>query len=712
MTLLDADRAKSAAAAARPGRDSRRGWRLRFRDSRLTARVVETLLTVSDGRFGTRGSVEEDGEQASPTVLAAGVYEDDGDNERLVSAPLWTRVAPAGTIGASTWLLDMRRGTVLRTAEVGDGQLTSIRFASLARPGWMALRVEGPLDVITVINPLTAPAGAQAETGASADGQWMLIRTNRGGGVVAAADDEVTSRSDRGRLDRLAVYVADADSRPDPAVALTRVARASDLGFDRLLDEHTAAWNQRWENADIEIDGAEPELQAAVRFCLFHLIAASADDGETAVGARGLSGPNYSGHVFWDADVFVLPFLAATHPSGARAMLQYRIERLTAARAAAEQRGLDGVRFPWESAASGRDVTPRIAHTPDARIEPIYAGEYEEHITADVAWACMQYVAWTGDHRFLDGDGRTLLRDTANYWASRIRRDRHGVGHLYGVVGPDEYHDIVDDNAFTNAMARWNLRTAASVERAHGHDSATVDTWESLAAALFSCFDPARRRHEQFDGYDRLEPLLADQLSVRPPVAADLLLGRQRVRASQLVKQPDVLMAHHLIPEHMEPGSLDADLDYYLPRTVHGSSLSPAICAALLARAGRPDDALPLFRLAARIDLDDLTGTTAGGLHLAAMGGVWQALVTGFLGVRPDAEHLVVEPHLPSSWQRVKARVRHHGVAVRISASHDGLRFDPAGEITVRLSGDQVAVTIGREGATFVRHGDSWSRSS
>lgn len=393
--------------------------------------------------------------------------------------------------------------------------------------------------------------------------------------------------------------------------------------------------------------------------------------GDLAVGARGLSGDAYGGHVFWDADVYVLPVLAAVAPAAARAMLEYRIRRLPAAREAAAKLGRRGARFPWESARDGRDVTPRLANGHDGEPVKIWTGETEEHIVADVAWAAHHYAEWTGDRGFLDGPGGDLVVDTARYWASRLRIDNEGRGHIDGVMGPDEYHEPVDDNAFTNVMARWNLRAGADVVERSGNRSTSAE-WSRLATRLVDGWDPGRAIYEQFAGYFDLEPLMAAEVAPRP-VAADLELGPERVARSQLVKQADVLMLHHLIPDEVVPGSLARCLDFYEPRVVHGSSLSPAVHASLLARAGEPDRALALLRLAARIDLDDLTGTTAGGLHLAAMGGLWQALAWGFLGLRAQRGVLWIDPSLPAAWGALALRFRIFGNPVTVRAEPGGV---------------------------------------
>ena len=464
----------------------------------------------------------------------------------------------------------------------------------------------------------------------SGDVTWIRVAAAPGG-IVAAATQEWAAKSRRadgaeadGRvLDRVAAYRSDADVLPDPSVAVDAVSQAATVGFDRLLAEHRQAWARRWEDADVVIEG-DDELQLGIRFALFHLMASVADHGEAAVGARGLTGTGYRGHVFWDADTFVLPFLAATHPASARSMLEYRLRRLPAALEAARAVGRAGARFPWESARTGRDVTPTSARDRSGRIVPIRTGQLEEHIVAQVAWAACCYVDWSGDDEFARGPCRRILVETARYWASRIRVEPDGSAHIYGVVGPDEYHEPVDDNAFTNVMARWNLRRAASAVEAGMTTTSTrasAERWLELADALFDGYDADTGIYEQFAGFSQLEPLVIAEIAPRRPIAADLLLGAERTRGAQVIKQADVLMLHHLLPDEVVAGSLEPNLRFYEPRTAHGSSLSPAIHASLLARGRDFDRALEALRIAARMDLDDLTGSTAQGLHLATMGG-------------------------------------------------------------------------------------------
>jgi trehalose/maltose hydrolase-like predicted phosphorylase len=600
------------------------------------ARVHESWLALADGRIGVRGAPALPHPASDHAIFLGGVYEGEGPETTLKSFDTWPDLS--GELPVDPLLrrrFDLYSGLLREDLALPDGPLAVLQFASLARPGTLGLRARGPGSVM--------PGG---------------------------------------RLERFAVYGGRQSEQEAQLIA------AKDAGFERLFSEHREAWARRWAEADIVIDG-DPDLQRAVRFTLFHLVASVADEGEAAVGARGLSGPGYRGHIFWDSDVFVLPFLAATHPTAARAMLEYRVRRLPAAIETARRLGRRGARFPWESAADGVDVTPPAARDRAGRLVRIRTGELEEHIVADVAWAASCYLDWSGDDAFAAGPGRELIVETARYWASRIRVDRDGDGHIYGVIGPDEYHEPVDDNAFTNVMARWNLRRAARLDGVAPDERAT---WLRLADSLVDGYDAETGIYEQFAGFFDLEPLRIADLAPQRPISADLLLGPERVDGAQVVKQADVLMLHHLVPDEVATGSLTPNIQFYEPRTAHGSSLSPAIHAALFARAGLLPEAVTALRLAARIDLDDLTGTTAGGLHLATMGGVWQALAFGFAGVRPRGDVLEVDPRLPDEWSALELRLSFRGSPIRLRIEHDGVTADADPLVPIDIRGHRKAV--------------------
>ena len=673
--------AAAGADAARWRRPPEPGWSVGVAgDDPLRRRVTGALLTVADGRFGTRGTREECDGDCEPWVMAAGVYRQvPGDIPRPVPGPLWFHLdVPTDDAGSERRWLDLARG-VLHRERRGAWHYRSVRFASLARPGIAVQRSvsDCPLGVTdAAVLPVTD--GVRQRRWSHEDVE--VSQTSGVGTITAATCTRWQHHDGRHVVDRLASLGAHPTRAPTTDTVLAALEEARSRGVERLLAEHEAAWASRWADAAIAIPG-DPDLELGVRFGLFHLMASAAGHDEAAVGARGLTGPAYAGHVFWDADVFVLPFLAATHPPAARAMLEYRLRRLPAARTRARAEGRAGCRPPWESAVDGSEAAPTSTVTLDGTELPVRTGELEEHIVADVAWAAWHHHLWSGDRWVTQGAGRALLVETARYWASRLEQDTDGTVHLRGVIGPDEYHEDVDDNAYTNVMVRWHLRRAAELD---GHDD-EASVWRDLADRLVDGYDPQRGGHEQFAGYRDLEPLEVAAVGA-PPLAADVLLGRDRVARSQLIKQADVLLLHHLVPDAVPAGSLRHDLEVYLPRTVHGSSLSPAVHASLLARERRPEEAAALLRLTARIDLDDITATTAGGLHLGAMGGLWQALAFGFLGLRPHPGGLALDPRpLPATWDALELTVRFRDQRVHLHHDHDHLEVSGAPGVPLLL---------------------------
>jgi trehalose/maltose hydrolase-like predicted phosphorylase len=650
----------------------------------LRHRVTETLFTLGAGGTATRGSVEEAVSGSVPLVVADGIYDGTGPDQHLLPAPGWTGMIIEPMPAEDVRVLDLRTGVLVREETGGAHPVRSLRLVSVSLPGAVAMRAEAAVGRLRAGPALQPPRERSMTSGRLDHRRWARVRAVGGAGIAAVARQRTGRDGGVRSVERLGAYVADSRRQPSLGPALEILDAAETLGFDRLLAEHRATWAARWEAVDVRIPD-DPQAQLAIRFALFQLWCNISRQGEAAVGARGLSGHAYSGHVFWDADVFTLPAVVSMDPAMAKAMVRYRLRRLSAARAAAQAAGRRGARFPWESAANGHDVTPTVGHLGGQSV-PILTGEREEHVTADVAWALAHYAEWSGDRAFLTGAGRPLLLETARYWASRCRLDPQGRAHIDGVIGPDEYHESVDDNAYTNVMARWNLRAAADLaDRSSATDDEARD-WRTLAEQLVDGYDPVTGCYEQFAGYFGLESLFIADVA-QPPVAADVLLGRGRIAASQVIKQPDVLMLHHLVPEEVAPGSLEPNLDFYGPRTAHGSSLSPAIHAAVLARAGRADEALEPLRIALALDLEDLTGTTAAGLHLATIGGVWQAILAGFAGVRVRAGVLGIDPRLPTSWRSLELRFRCLGRRVRLLVTPDGIDVHTSRPLQVRLAG-------------------------
>ena len=689
-----------------PGVHGDPAWTIRFDGlDPERERAIEGLLVIADGRLGTSGSPLAFDTSTTPSVFVAGIYDGSGPETALLPCPLWHRLA--GEDEAPTRLrrvLNLRNGLLHESHTTSSRECHSLRLSSLARPASVVLRADCPAGTAARSPALVAPLAHGVETACVDSRTWMHVPASSGGVVAAASQHARENQAGREVLERFGAYVADCDHLPETAAALDRVRCLERMGFERLLNEHRDEWARRWEEAEVTIEGDEA-LQLAMRFGLFHLLASAGDHDEAAVGARGLTGAAYRGHVFWDADVFVLPALVAVRPASARAVLEYRARRLAAARAAAEAEGYEGARFPWESARTGRDVTPTHAQDRTGRIVPIRTGSLEVHIVGCVAWAAAHYADWTGDTDFEAGLGGALLVETARYWASRARFDDHGGAHIYGVIGPDEYHGPVDDNAFTNVLARWNLRRAASLD-ARGLVEQERAHWLEVADALVDGYDAATGRYEQFAGFYDLEPLVIAEVAPRRPIAAELLLGSDRVRQAQVVKQADVLMLHHLLPTEVASGSLLPNLDYYEPRTAHGSSLSPGVHSSLLARAGRLEQAADMLALTARIDLDDVTATTAGGLHLAAMGSAWQALAFGFLGARAHGDALALDPKVPDTWSALEMRLHFRGTRVTVRAESRHLSVRTSSPLPLVVGGSRY--TTGTGGLAFTRSATRW----
>jgi hypothetical protein len=338
--------------------------------------VHESLLTLADGRLGTRGSMLISTPAEDPSVLLSGVYAGQGPDTQLLAGPRRNTIELADRAEVSTWrVLDLHTGTLSQELLAGDLRLHALLFSGLARPATTVMRVRGRGATPLVGQGMQPPPDVEYEGGEQGRCAWMRVAGSPGS-IVAASSERFRGQRPAGAaadwvLDRLACYEGAPVGLADERAGLARVNQARELGFDTMLSEHRRMWAARWEDADIRVDG-DPELQLAVRLALFHAMASVADEGEAGVGARGLTGGGYRGHVFWDSDVHVLPFLAATHPRAARAMLEYRVRRLPVALRAARAQGRAGARFPWESAASGEDVTPAAVHNDRGEVDPVY----------------------------------------------------------------------------------------------------------------------------------------------------------------------------------------------------------------------------------------------------------------------------------------------------------------------------------------------------
>lgn len=695
-------------------------------------RDVEALLTIGNGYLGTRGAVEEGIPFSRPATFIAGVYDAPPGDEAtptLYIAPNWldVRLSLEGrplllspeTAEEHRRTLDLRRGVLHREWRHRDPEgrmtrLTTLRFASLADRHLLFHRIEvvpenysGLLSLEVRLHGAVAPRSPSVPHGGRSE-TLTMARTVTSGISIAIAEHSVLRASaemvaaDRTpsesaedpqvtwewnatsgqayTLDRTLVIYTSRDVADPAEAAAKHLREVKTRDTNELLAAHTEAWARRWDTADIELEG-DDEVQLALRFGLYHLIiAGNPDDERVSIGARTLSGRAYRGHVFWDTDIFMLPFFVFTDPATARALLMYRYHTLPQARREAEQRGYRGALYAWESAVTGAETAPREAALPSGDTIRILTGEYEDHISADVPYAVWQYWRATGDNGFFTQAGAEIVLECARFWASRAEADAQDRFHIRRVIGPDEYHEIVDDNAYTNGMARWTLqrgvetvdwlkrnapqRLADLVERIHLSPE-EPEQWERVAARLVTGFDPATRLFEQFVGYLTLDDIDLSQYEGQL-VALDVLLGSERIRRSQIVKQADVLMLLHLLPDGFDRETLEVNFRYYEPRTDHGSSLSPAIHALLAARLADTALARRYFDESIRIDLDTQIGSAAGGIHAATYGGLWQAVVFGVAGMKVQENGLSFDPHLLPEWRRLQFSILWRGRRLRV----------------------------------------------
>ena len=483
------------------------------------------------------------------------------------------------------------------------------------------------------------------------------------------------------RFERL-VAVTRSDSRAiDPGSgAREKLSVVRRLGWRGVVAEHEASWISRWDLSDVEVAG-DAAAQQALRFAVYHLnSAADPSDDRVSIAARALTGDDYRGHVFWDTEIFLLPFYVLTWPEAARALLMYRFHTLDAARAKAASMGWRGALYAWESADNGAEATPPQVIAPDRRVVDVHCGDHELHISADVAYAVWQYWQATGDDGFLLDAGAEILLETGRFWSSRAQPEADGRCHIRDVIGPDEYHEHVDDNAFTNVMARWNIRRAldvaalirdrwperwARLSSRLGLEDSEFKLWSDVAETIATGLDGRTGLFEQFSGFSALEEIDLAAYAGRS-VPMDVVLGRERTQRSQVIKQADVVALLALLPDEFPGDMAAANFDYYNVRCGHGSSLSRAMYGLAAARLGYSDVALNYFRQTAAIDLADSHVAIDGGIHIGALGGVWLTAVFGFAGLSVQDDGITIVPQLPKRWNSLSFGIQWRGRQLKI----------------------------------------------
>ena len=504
------------------------------------------------------------------------------------------------------------------------------------------------------------------------------------------------------RLQKYVAYHWAAQAAPGDLVARVdrTLDRAARDGYDRIEWGQRRAVKDFWRRGDIQLDGND-DLQRAVRFNLFQLMQATARGEGFGVPAKGLTGRGYEGHYFWDTEIYVVPFLTHTRPQWAKQVLDFRCGMLHAARRRAREVGHSGALYPWRT-ISGDEASAWYA-----------AGTAQYHINADIAYAMHHYNRVTGDLGFMLDQGAEVLVETARLWMELgfFSERRGGRFCINAVTGPDEYTTVVDNNAYTNLMAKENLEVAVRViewleardPKAHarlasdvGLTAAEVEGWRRAAELMYV------PRHDELGIVLQDERFLERKrwdFEGTPPDQYPLLLHHHPLELyrHQVIKQTDVVLATYLVGHHFSEEEKRRTFDYYDPLTTGDSSLSACIQSVIASEVGYPDAALDYFLDACMVDLADAHGNTADGIHIASCGGTWLALVAGFGGLRDFDGDVRFDPRLPAEWGRLRFRIQVRGQLIEVDMTHEDTTYTllEGRGLLIEHSGEQLRLAPG-----------------
>lgn len=694
----------------------------------------ETIFTIGNGLVGVRGSFEEGYPDDSALTLAAGIFNQTAEQlvPELVALPNWLSLRiringcwfslTEGKILGYDRTLNLkeailRRGVLWRSPNGDTVRFAFERFASLANPHILALQVlvqvlnEGQhtLEIQSALdgtaqNPEGFNHWAFLNATAQADYITLHGKTDPSGYEVGVAanlqidgaminplDKSYTptqttqftvAQNQKVIITKLVALHTTRDTQDPFATSKSTLQAATDSGYAQLLSEHVAAWEHYWLHFDIEIEGDEV-AQRALRFCTYHfLIATPTHDERVSIGAKTLSGHGYKGHVFWDTELFIVPPLTLAKPDLAKRLLMYRYHNLAGARNKAAEGGYEGAMFPWESTDTGEETTPRWVTGLDGEPIRIWTGDNEQHISTDIAYAVLQFWQWTGDDAWFKQYGAELVLDTAKFWGSRAEynadQDRY---EIHQQIGPDEYHENIDNSVFTNRMVVWHLTQAQAIWewlQQHAPDDAVrlakqlslnetyFAQWQTIAEKMWIPMQDGV--FEQFENFfERLKPINLEDYTPRT-TNMDMILGHAKTQVSRVIKQADVVMLINLLGEALgDRDFIVRNWELYSQVVDHGSSLSPSTHATVAARLGLVEKAYDYFIYSATLDLEDWKGNVHDGIHAACCGGVWQAVILGLCGLELTEKGPIVKPNLPAHWRRVTFRVMYHGRPMTIT---------------------------------------------
>lgn len=705
--------------------------------------VSEVQLALGNGYIGSRAILEEIPAGSCPGTFFAGIYDKTGAQvTELVNAPnpIDFRISIDGEkldpiamdVLFHTRILDMRKGflarkTVYSNVKKKRFDYQSLRFFSTDNPHIAVMQIYlTPLDSSANLTITTSVDTSVTNEGLISEGRKKhvnIVESSLKGNINFLC----TKTLEKEILLNYASYLKiskDKKVLPMPhrkfEVSLKRgetvcftkffsfytsrevnpkrirsetikvLQKAVKEGFAKLFEKHCEAWKEKWSKADIKIEGA-PDIQRIIRFNIYHLlIAANEENNDASIGAKALTGEGYRGHIFWDTEIFILPFFIYTNPPIAKKLLLYRYNRLEQARKIAQEKGYEGAMFPWESADTGEDVTPQWYKDSNGEIKKVTTMKFEHHITADIPYAFFHYFLATNDINFMFKYGLEVFLETAKFWSSRVEYDRFLKKYkIKNVSGPDEFHENVNNNSYTNMLAKWNLITATKLSKVLKRRDPEkvkeiikkvnlkmeeIENFKKIAEKIYIPISK-RKIFEEFEGYFRKKKLPL-------PVSDDNLIplfpkNVRNLGETQYIKQADVVMLLYLLSDVFSKEVKKKNFLFYERRTLHQSSLSFPTHAIVALDAGEKNKAYRYFLNSAYADLKNIYGNTASGIHIASAGGTWQVVVNGFAGVKIIKGILSFEPKLPTHWKKIKFYLNWKGflLSVNLEKEKIGITF-------------------------------------
>ena len=713
-----------------------------------------SIMACGNGYMGIRAAHEEDYTQQTRGMYLAGLYHRAGRNEttELINLPDITGIEIeldgvnftllSGEILSWQRELDFANGELRRTVlwRAPDGKryrLDSRRFVSLAQLPLVAMQLSiTPLDAASQVMLKTGIDATQTNSGRQHLDevsvrvfdqhylQGVYETQDREAEVVISTSCRLSSNSsdscfsaknrrvmahhsltlpagDTVTLEKL-VWIA---HRKDKTLSQETYARnaLADLkvcaakGYASLLENSARAWENVWRDARVDVASTDKQDQMALDYAVWHLTAMTpAHDERSSIAAKGLTGEGYKGHVFWDTEIFLLPFHLLTRPQVARNLLRYRWLNLCGAREKARRNGWPGALFPWESAASGQEETPEFAaiNIRTGTRQKVASALAEHHIVADIAWAVVAYWQATRDDAFMRNEGLTLLMETATFWMGRAV-EANGRLEIHDVIGPDEYTEHVNNNAYTNYLAWHNVSCARQFMSMFGReDAAFLTNATRFLTRLWLPEANAEGVLPQDDTFMKKPAIDLSRYKAKAGKQTILLdYSRAEVNEMQILKQADVVMLNYLLPERFTPQQCAANLAFYEPRTIHDSSLSKAIHGIVTARCGDTEGAYLLWRDGVAIDLGDDPHSSDDGIHAAATGAIWSGVIQGFAGLQIVEGELHLAPKLPAHWRKLSFPLRWRNAQMRFSFEHDALTVESSAPVTLTLWGKTLNVS-------------------